>query len=100
MEGLSKRKSLQIRRDNASSILYKETDFYKKFANGLKRGLKDNMETAEWTLDKNKRYTDDPKEERWEIARYKGKEYLVFVFSMFHIAYPNDEAQFFALQRV
>ncbi len=91
---------MQIRRDNASSILYKETDFYKKFANGLKRGLKDNQEAAEWILDENKRYKDDPKEELWEIARYKGKEYLVFVFSMFHIAYPNDEAQFFALQRI
>jgi hypothetical protein len=46
------------------------------------------------------RYEDDPNEELFEIARLNGKEYLVFVFSMFHIAYPNDEAQFFAFQRV
>ncbi len=100
MEGLVKRKSLSIRRDNAAKDLYPETNFYKKFANGLKRGLKDNHETAEWKLNEKMRYLDDPNEETWEIARLNGKEYLVFLFSMFHIAYPNDEAQFFALQRV
>ena len=66
----------------------------------MSRGLKDNSESIEFAVDENKRYKDDPKGEKYEIAKIDGEEYFVFVFSLFHIAFPVDEAAFFDPERI
>jgi len=80
--------------------LFKSTYFYKAFANKLSRGLKDNSESIEFAVDENKRYKDDPRGEKYEIAKIDGEEYYVFVFSLFHVAFPVDEAAFFEAARI
>lgn len=95
-----KRKSLHLNRQNATSDeLFKQTYFYKTFSEKLSRGLKDNSEPISFIIDGEGRYQDDPKREKYEIATLNGEEYFVFVFSLFHVAYPVDEAAFFELVR-
>jgi hypothetical protein len=66
----------------------------------LSRGLKDNSESIEFAVDENKRYKDDPKGEKYEIVKIDGEEYFVFVFSLFHVAFPVDEVAFFEPARI
>ena len=39
-------------------------------------------------------------QEKYEIAKLEGEEYFVFVFSLMHIAFPVDEANFFDPVRI
>ncbi len=80
--------------------MYKETAFYKKFQDVIKRGLKDSRDGIEFQVDKNRRYADDPNQEKYEIPSLDGEEYFVFVFSLMHIAFPVDEANFFDPVRI
>jgi hypothetical protein len=49
----------------------------------------------EFALDGNKRYEDDPYQERYFIAQEGDEEYLMFVFSVVKVAYALDEASFY-----
>ena len=89
-----KRKSIKII-PTSMDVLYKETDFYRRFGKSLQRGLKDHKYTTEFTLDPNRRYTDDPNQERFEIAQANDEEYLVFHLSVVKVSFAMDEAKFF-----
>ena len=62
---MMKRKSVQAKN---LDVLYKETDFYRRFQASLQRGLKDHRYVMEFALDANRRYEDDPYQERYFIA--------------------------------
>ena len=49
----------------------------------------------EFTLDGNKRYEDDPYQERYFIAQEGDEEFLLFTFSVVKVAYALDEAAFY-----
>lgn len=91
-----KRKPASKILSKSAEDLYKNTDFYKRFSNSLGRGLKDHRYAAEFTLDANKRYSDDPKGERFEIMQDKnGQDHLVFIVSLVKVAYAMDESKYF-----
>lgn len=86
-----KRKSAKVKTDD----LYKQTDFYRRFSKTVARGLKDHRYSAEFTLDGTKRYVDDPRQERYEVAKAGSEEYLVFLVSLVKVAFAMDEAKYF-----
>ena len=94
MDTVVRRKTHRI---NSKSIndLYKDTLFHKRFQDRLTRGLKDVRKAAEFYLNDNLRYSDDPNEEIYEIKEIDNVKYFVFTFSLVHIALPVDEALFF-----
>ena len=49
----------------------------------------------EFALDGNKRYEDDPYQERYFIAQEGDEEFLLFTFSVVKVAYALDEAAFY-----
>lgn len=49
----------------------------------------------EFSLDANKRYDDDPYQERYFIAQEGDEEFLLFIFSVVKVAYALDEAAFY-----
>lgn len=87
-----KRKSVRVK---SSEEQYKQTDFYRRFSKTVARGLKDHRYSAEFTLDGAKRYVDDPRQERYEVARAGSEEYLVFLVSIVKVAFAMDEAKYF-----
>ena len=76
-----------------SDEIYKQSDFYRRFS----RDLLDHKYASEFTLNQNKRYEDDPNQEKYEIVKTAadGEEYLVFVFSLVKVALAMDEAEMF-----
>lgn len=77
--------------------LFKSTDFFRRFT---ARGLKDHKYASEFSLDQNKRFSDDPQQERYAIETIKDEEYLVFLLSIVKVAFAVDEAQFFKLTKL
>ena len=80
--------------------LYKQSDFFRRFSQGLARDLKDHRYPAQFGLDENKRYNDDPLQDKYLIERRGDEEYLVFMLSLVKIAIPLDEAKFFKGQQI
>jgi hypothetical protein len=91
-DAVMKRKSVQVKN---LDVLYKETDFYRRFQATLQRGLKDHRYVMEFALDANRRFEDDPYQERYFIAQEGDEEYLLFVFSVVKVAFALDETAFY-----
>ena len=86
-----KRKPVKLNVDET----YKQTDFYRRFQKNINREMKDHKYSSEFTLDANKRYSDDPLEERYMIDKVADEEYLVFIVSLVKVAMAMDESKLF-----
>jgi len=58
-------------------------------------GLRDHRDYLKFSLNSDKKYKDDPNEEKFEIVSNRGEKYLGFVLTVVEKSYSFDEAVMF-----